>query len=369
MRRDDVRAVQSALLRLTPRLREVLVLCDLNDVSYAEAAATLGVPIGTVRSRLSRARDALAQRLERADRRAPVRARPREARAVSCATFRERCDRDGAADAHGDACPSCRGWLERQRRAQAALARLAGTLDGAGAPPRVEAGAAPRFPGEVRAGGGRAGALRPRRRGRGACVGDRRGGGVPGGGDRGRPRSQGPAGATRSVADARPAPATRVVAPSEAPVLSRPSARNPRRGPKRPPRAAAAEAASRARTSATLAASERIGDGTSSPVEPAAVADLAQRAPRRAHAWPRRRAGDRRRPGRSGHARLLPAPAGARPVARRLRAGRSRAAARGRDAGRRPARPGPGSGERVEAEVLVGPDGVARGIRLARPRR
>jgi RNA polymerase sigma-70 factor, ECF subfamily len=74
MRRDDVRAVQSALLRLTPRLREVLVLCDLNDVSYAEAAATLGVPIGTVRSRLSRARDALAQRLERADRRAPVRA-------------------------------------------------------------------------------------------------------------------------------------------------------------------------------------------------------------------------------------------------------------------------------------------------------
>ena len=74
MRRDDVRAVQSALLRLTPRLREVLVLCDLNEVSYAEAAATLGVPIGTVRSRLSRARNALAQRLERADRRAPVRA-------------------------------------------------------------------------------------------------------------------------------------------------------------------------------------------------------------------------------------------------------------------------------------------------------
>jgi RNA polymerase sigma-70 factor (ECF subfamily) len=74
MRGDDVRAVQSALLRLTPRLREVLVLCDLNDLSYAEAAATLGVPIGTVRSRLSRARGALAQRLERADRRAPVRA-------------------------------------------------------------------------------------------------------------------------------------------------------------------------------------------------------------------------------------------------------------------------------------------------------
>jgi hypothetical protein len=31
--------------------------------------------------------------------------------------------------------------------------------------------------------------------------------------------------------------------------------------------------------------------------------------------------------------------------------------------------PAPGSGDRIEAEVLVGPDGIARGIRLARPRR
>jgi len=65
IRREEEQAVQAALLRLSPRLREVLVLCDLDDLSYAEAAAVLAVPIGTVRSRLSRAREALARRLER----------------------------------------------------------------------------------------------------------------------------------------------------------------------------------------------------------------------------------------------------------------------------------------------------------------
>jgi RNA polymerase sigma-70 factor (ECF subfamily) len=67
IRGEDARAVQAALLRLTPRLREVLVLCDLNDLSYGAAAAILGVPVGTVRSRLSRAREALAQRLNKAE--------------------------------------------------------------------------------------------------------------------------------------------------------------------------------------------------------------------------------------------------------------------------------------------------------------
>ena len=64
IRQDDVRRVHAALLRVIPRLREVLVLCDLQDVSYADAAETLRVPIGTVRSRLFRARDALAGRLK-----------------------------------------------------------------------------------------------------------------------------------------------------------------------------------------------------------------------------------------------------------------------------------------------------------------
>lgn len=60
---DDARRVHAALLRIAPRLREVVVLCELQDLSYAEAAETLRVPIGTVRSRLFRAREALAAEL------------------------------------------------------------------------------------------------------------------------------------------------------------------------------------------------------------------------------------------------------------------------------------------------------------------
>jgi RNA polymerase sigma-70 factor (ECF subfamily) len=47
--------------------REVVVLCDLEELSYATAAEILGCPIGTVRSRLSRARALLATRLEPLD--------------------------------------------------------------------------------------------------------------------------------------------------------------------------------------------------------------------------------------------------------------------------------------------------------------
>ncbi len=64
IRKDEVRRVHEALLGLTPRLREILVLCDLQGLSYADAAETLKVPIGTVRSRLSRAREALSDHLK-----------------------------------------------------------------------------------------------------------------------------------------------------------------------------------------------------------------------------------------------------------------------------------------------------------------
>ena len=63
-RMDDERAVRKLLElieRLPRRDREVLALCAWDGLSYAEAAVALGVPIGTVRSRLSRAR----RRLER----------------------------------------------------------------------------------------------------------------------------------------------------------------------------------------------------------------------------------------------------------------------------------------------------------------
>ena len=54
-----------AILRLPVHYREVVVLCELNGMSYEEAAAVAGCPVGTVRSRLNRARRMLVQRCQR----------------------------------------------------------------------------------------------------------------------------------------------------------------------------------------------------------------------------------------------------------------------------------------------------------------
>jgi len=53
---DSARRVAAALMRLPASYRDVLLLVAWGDLSYDEAAAALGVPVGTVRSRLSRAR-------------------------------------------------------------------------------------------------------------------------------------------------------------------------------------------------------------------------------------------------------------------------------------------------------------------------
>jgi RNA polymerase sigma-70 factor (ECF subfamily) len=50
-------------LSLPPAYREAVVLCELEDLDYAGAAAVMQCPVGTVRSRLSRARGLLAQKL------------------------------------------------------------------------------------------------------------------------------------------------------------------------------------------------------------------------------------------------------------------------------------------------------------------
>lgn len=56
-----LRAVQAALNRLQRHEREVLTLCVWSGLDYRQAAEALGVPVGTVRSRLSRARAKLAR--------------------------------------------------------------------------------------------------------------------------------------------------------------------------------------------------------------------------------------------------------------------------------------------------------------------
>jgi RNA polymerase sigma-70 factor (ECF subfamily) len=55
--------VAKALKQLPDNFREIVILCDIEGLSYAEAAEALGIPIGTVRSRLSRARETLRRLL------------------------------------------------------------------------------------------------------------------------------------------------------------------------------------------------------------------------------------------------------------------------------------------------------------------
>lgn len=62
----DLRAVHDALATLTPRLREVVVLFELEGESLAEIAALLEVPLHTVGSRLRRGREQLREALRRA---------------------------------------------------------------------------------------------------------------------------------------------------------------------------------------------------------------------------------------------------------------------------------------------------------------
>jgi RNA polymerase sigma-70 factor, ECF subfamily len=62
-RREGIEALRRAVLALPRRYREVVVLCDLEEVNYSDAAIALGCPIGTVRSRLHRARGLLLEKL------------------------------------------------------------------------------------------------------------------------------------------------------------------------------------------------------------------------------------------------------------------------------------------------------------------
>jgi RNA polymerase sigma-70 factor, ECF subfamily len=59
LQRHDQQLVQEALARLALPYREILLLCEFEEMSYQEISATLAIPMGTVMSRLSRARMAL----------------------------------------------------------------------------------------------------------------------------------------------------------------------------------------------------------------------------------------------------------------------------------------------------------------------
>jgi len=61
---ETVDLVREAVQSLPAHYREVVVLCDLCDMTYAEASAQLGCNLGTVRSRLNRAHALLAKKLE-----------------------------------------------------------------------------------------------------------------------------------------------------------------------------------------------------------------------------------------------------------------------------------------------------------------
>lgn len=61
---DDGERLRAAIAALPPPLRETLVMRDVNGLSYRDIAEATGAPIGTVMSRLARARGALAKTMK-----------------------------------------------------------------------------------------------------------------------------------------------------------------------------------------------------------------------------------------------------------------------------------------------------------------
>ena len=62
-RTEAIESVRLAVMALPAHYREVVVLCELNEMSYAEAAQVLECAVGTIRSRLNRARSLLIEKL------------------------------------------------------------------------------------------------------------------------------------------------------------------------------------------------------------------------------------------------------------------------------------------------------------------
>jgi RNA polymerase sigma-70 factor, ECF subfamily len=65
--REGLLALRQAILTLPLHYREVVALCDLEEMSYEDAARTVGCAVGTIRSRLHRAHGLLVQKLRDAN--------------------------------------------------------------------------------------------------------------------------------------------------------------------------------------------------------------------------------------------------------------------------------------------------------------
>jgi RNA polymerase sigma-70 factor (ECF subfamily) len=63
-KRERIEHVREAVLELSAEFREAVVLCELEERSYEEAAQACGCPVGTIRSRLHRGRALLLAKLE-----------------------------------------------------------------------------------------------------------------------------------------------------------------------------------------------------------------------------------------------------------------------------------------------------------------
>jgi RNA polymerase sigma-70 factor, ECF subfamily len=62
-RSETIDLVRQAVMALPEHYREVVALCSLGELSYEQAASVIGCPVGTVRSRLNRAREILVRKL------------------------------------------------------------------------------------------------------------------------------------------------------------------------------------------------------------------------------------------------------------------------------------------------------------------
>jgi RNA polymerase sigma-70 factor, ECF subfamily len=72
-RKETIEEVRRAVLSLPEHYREVIVLCDLHEMDYAEASSVLSCSVGTVRSRLHRARRLLLDKLKSKSASSPAR--------------------------------------------------------------------------------------------------------------------------------------------------------------------------------------------------------------------------------------------------------------------------------------------------------